>query len=193
MTYFIHIFLAYLLTIIYKVKVALFLLKIKRLKNSKDISHIIFVKTSTHRGNELSSPSYPKSTELLRSWNIKLIGLGDISNEEWTRSVPTPPKKWGKNNKKKSFLSWSCCATLQGGELLSGRGNNLCSCETWENNGDCVHQQLWGLLSALQGSMPECSLNSNLFSIINSKLLLALLPHSELKWIWAIDRRRSLS
>lgn len=38
-----------------------------------------------------------------------------------------------------------------------------------------------GLLSALQGSMPERSLNSNLFSVINSKLLLALLLHSELK------------
>lgn len=50
-----------------------------------------------------------------------------------------------------------------------------------------------GLLSALWGSMPERSHSSNLFSVINSKLLLTLLLHSGLKCIRTVDGRYPIS
>lgn len=93
----------------------------------KHIPQIIFTETSTQRGNALPSPSHLRPTGPHRPLNTKLIGQGDIIHEEHPRSAPPPPTE----TEKIPFLSWSCCAALEGGELvLSGRGSNLCSCET---------------------------------------------------------------
>lgn len=88
---------------------------------------IIFIEMSAQRGNALPSPSHLRATGPRRPLNTKLIGQGDISHEKHARSAPPPPTK----TEKISCLSWSCCLALEGGELLlSGRGSNLCSCET---------------------------------------------------------------
>lgn len=68
----------------------------------------------------------PQPPEIHWAIQAKLIGSGQGDR---ARPAPLPPQK--KTERPKSFLLWSCCAALPGGELLpSGRGSNLCSCET---------------------------------------------------------------